>query len=133
MAAAVSHTRWSALSPNGAAALALLLAAPIALLVAGIVFDLRWVESALKSVLTSDGDAPNLFGRIYMIAGLLALPAALLISVWPMLRKDVDGKRRFYVLNAVTAAFVIALMTPTWGGLAKDIYRCNILQVPYCD
>jgi hypothetical protein len=129
----MSYTKWSPLSPNGAAVLALLLAAPIALLAIGIVFDIRSIESALKSVLTSDGETPNVLGRIYMIAGLLALPVALLVSVWPMLRKGVDGKRRFYVLNAAAAVLVIALMTPTWGGLAKDIYRCDILQIPNCD
>lgn len=119
------HTRF--------ALVALLLAFPIGLIFSAIVFEWQMVESALKSLLTNDGDQPNMVGRIIMLSGLLALPVALGVGLWPMVRKAQDGKRHFYIANAMVTMLVAALMVPTWGELAQEVYRCDVLQIPNCD
>ena len=115
------------------ALIALLLALPMAVLLGSIVFEIQLVETAFKAVFTTDGDRPNIFGFIFMGTALLALPIALVISLWPMIRSGTNGKRHFLLANALVAVLVVTLMTPTWGGLAKDIYRCDILGIPNCD
>ncbi len=110
-----------------------LLSLPIAVLLSSIVFRITVIESFLKMILTNDGDRPNGLGFAFMIGGLVALPFALAISLWPMLRKDKKGKRHFYLVNALVAVLVLILMIPTWGALAEEVYRCDVLQVPNCD
>ncbi len=115
-----------------AALIAFLLALPMAILVLSIELDIEVIENVLKSILTNDGDRPTALGFAYMAVGLLLLPVSLVVSLWPM-RKKKDGKRPVYILNLVVAACVIALATPIVAGLAKDIYRCDILKIPNCD
>lgn len=115
-----------------AALIGFLLALPMGILVLAIVLDMEFIETILKSMLTNDGDRPTAFGFAYMAVSGLLLPIALGVSLWPM-RKNKDGKRSVYVLNLVVAAIIVALMIPTWGGIAKDIYRCDILGIPNCD
>lgn len=68
-----------------------------------------------------------------MIAGLLALPVAFVVCLSPVLRKGADGKRHLYIVNLILVAIILVLMVPTWGGLAEEVYRCDILQIPNCD
>lgn len=118
---------------NKAALAAGILAIPMGLLILGIFFGATPIESALKSVLTIDGNTPNLFGRIFMFMALFGLPVGLLVTLWPMAKKGTDGKRKAYPINIVVAIIIALMMIPTWGGLAQDIYRCDILKIPNCD
>jgi hypothetical protein len=108
--------------------LSLALALPMAMLVSVIVFELRPLEAVLKSVLTDDGARPNPAGFVFMGGGLLALPVALAISLWPVVQH-----RNLRLLNLVIAALIVWLMIPTWGGVLQDVYRCDILRIPHCD
>lgn len=112
---------------------AFLLSLPMAVLLVVMVFEITPVEIFFKSFLTNDGSKPNTFGLVYMIGSLIALPIGLVMSLLPMFKKDKKGKRHFYLVNAAIAALIIILMVPTWGGLLKDIYRCDILHIPNCD
>jgi hypothetical protein len=120
------------MKPNRSALIAFLLTLPIGILLSAILFKISAFETFLKSFLTNDGSTPNIFGFIYMIGGLLALPAGLVITLLPML-KPKKGKRRFYILNAAVAILIVILMIPTWGELAGEIYRCDVLHIPNCD
>jgi Na+/melibiose symporter-like transporter len=123
----------SRISPTVSAVIAFLLTLPIGVIFSAIVFELRPIETALKAVLTNDGNQPNTLGYSIMIGGLIALPFALFFAVYPMFMKDDLGKRHFYLLNAVITAIVLVLMFYTWGALAEEIYRCDILGIPNCD
>jgi hypothetical protein len=121
------------MSPKASALIGALLALPMGILIPAVAFELWPIESALKAMLTIDGSQPNALGSVVIFGGLLALPVALAVSVWPMARKGADGRRRLYVVNLALAAVIVALMAPTWGGLAEEVYRCDILQIPNCD
>ena len=121
------------MSPKASACISFLLALPMGILLSAIVFEIQPIEMFLKSILTNDGSQPNTFGFGVMIGSLLFLPVALAVSLWPMLLKRADGKRRYYMINLVVAAAVLALMVPTWGALAEEIYRCDVLHIPNCD
>ena len=112
----------------------LALALPIALLLGTIVFAIDPLETALKAIFTDDGDQPNVLGRIYMVGGLAALPVALVVSLWPVLAGGIGRARhRLHLANVAVALFVVALMAPTWGALADEAYRCDVLRIPNCD
>lgn len=121
------------LTPNIAALIGFLLALPITVLFSVLMFEMKPMEALFKSVLTNDGNMPNILGRIYMFVGLLALPVGLVISAWPMVRKGKDGKRRVYLANLAVVLLLLVVMYPIFGGLFKDFWRCDVLQIPYCD
>lgn len=118
------------MSPRLAAYVALALSVPLGIVWTAIVFELQFVEVAFKSVFTSDGATLNAAGRVYIFGSILVLPVALGLALWPMLRK---GTRGVYWLNIAIALLILILMWHTWGGLAEDIYRCDILKIPNCD
>ena len=64
---------------------------------------------------------------------LLLFPVGAFIALSPTLRKDAGGTRRFYLLNALIAALLLAVFAMISIGLGSDIYRCDVLQVPNCD
>lgn len=121
------------LTPNKAAIYGLLLILPIGALILGIVLGIKEIESFFKFYLTDDGNIPNRLGYAYMLAGLFALPAGFLISVWPMLKKHKGGRRRIYMLNLIVAALGLILIIPLTAGFLEEIYRCDILGIPNCD
>ena len=120
--------------PSRFAAAGLLLALPIGALYAAVVLGIGPLEAVLRSLLTDGGDQPNAAGRVYQMAGLLALPFALAATLWPVLGR---GLRRasdhLHPMNIAVAIVVAWLIAVTWGGLAEDVYRCDVLRVPNCD
>lgn len=72
------------------------------------------------------------FEYVLLFIVLLLLPIGAFIALGPMLRV-VDGKRRFYPVNGVTAAVLLIVFAVLSIGLGSDIYRCDILQIPNCD
>lgn len=121
------------LHANTYATIALILALPMGIILPAVALNIESIELVLKKVLTWDGDHPNVLGIILIYGGFLALPFSLFSSLWPMLRKDTDGKRHFYVLHAAIAIAVAILIAYTWGALAEEVYRCEVLQIPNCD
>jgi hypothetical protein len=124
--------RWGdgTMSPNAAALTSLLLALPMGLLLPAVVFD---IEGLITSVLTDDGAQANPLGLGVMLGALVALPVALAVSLTALLRRGADGRRRLSVVNLLLAAAVVTLMVPRWGGVAQELYRCEVLGIPNCD
>lgn len=115
------------------ALIGLALSVPIGLLFLAIVFELEPLQIVLRFLLTADGDRPNAIGFIVMYGGFLVLPLAFALSVWPLLQKTREGKRRFFILNFAVAVLVLTLMVPTWGSVVEEVYRCDVAQIPNCD
>ncbi len=71
----------------------------------------------------------------YVLLGLVlgCLPAGAFIAVRPLLARGADGRRRFYLLNASVAAFLLVVFVLLAAGLGADIYRCDVLRIPNCD
>ncbi len=115
------------------ALIAFLCALPIGVMLLSILLKITAIETAFKSVMTTDGTVPNTAGFVYMFIGLAALPVGLIISLWPMIRKDALGIRHIYIVNLILAVLLIALIIPTLGELAVEIYRCDVLGIPNCD
>jgi hypothetical protein len=125
--------RLKRISPRSAGLVALILALPIGLLLAAVVLDVRPLGDAFRSVLTDDGLQANALGRAYMIGGLLLLPIAAVLATWPMLRRSAVGRRRVYPLNLAVLATIGVLIWLTWGELAVEVIRCDVLGIPNCD
>lgn len=115
------------------ALIAALLVVPAFLLTISVHLHIEVVEVFVKSLLMPDGERPSVFGKVVMAGVLASMPIALLVSLWPMFEKGVDGKRRFFVVNGVLAALLLLLMYPTFGGLIKDFWNCDVLRIPNCD
>jgi len=70
---------------------------------------------------------------VLLFIALLLLPAGAFIALRPVLRKGSDGRLRFYPVNAATAAVLLTVFAVISIALGAEIYRCDILQIPYCD
>lgn len=121
------------LTPNKAAIYGLLLIFPIGTLILSAVLGINEIEAFFRFYLTDDGNMPNRLGNIYMLAGLFALPAGFLLSIWPMLKKHKGGTRRFYFLNFLVAALALILIIPLTVGFMEEFYRCEIQGISNCD
>lgn len=119
--------------PSRAAILAAIMAFPMAVLIPSVFLDIDIVESALKSIFTTNGADLNGIGRIFVFGGLVLLPVAFVTAISPMLRRGADGRRRIYVANLIIAVIVLALLSPVVNGIGEEIYRCEVLDVPNCD
>lgn len=64
---------------------------------------------------------------------LLFFPAGAFVSIHPMLRKEKDGSRTIPALNSILSALLLAIFIFLFIPLAKDMYTCQILQIPNCD
>ncbi|HEY8168837.1 MAG TPA: hypothetical protein VIF84_08980 [Candidatus Limnocylindrales bacterium] len=118
--------------PRTAAIVGLVMAVPIGLLFLAVIVGLQPLGDALRAVLTTDGSQPNTLGRVYMLVGLLLLPVALGVTTWPMIR-PIDDRRRLYVANIAVAAVIGLLIWVTWGELAVEVVRCDVMGIPNCD
>ncbi len=121
------------MTARSSALIGMALAVPIGLLFAAVFLDLEPLGALLRSILTDDGNQPNVLGRAYMLGGLLLLPLAMAVTTWPMIRREADGRRRVYAANLAVAAFVGVLMLVTWGALLEEIVRCDVMGIPNCD
>ncbi|MGH7180150.1 MAG: hypothetical protein ACREJC_22420, partial [Tepidisphaeraceae bacterium] len=73
------------------------------------------------------------FEYVLLVLVLGCLPVGAFIAARPMLERGADGRRRIYLLNAILAAFMVVVFVILSAGLAADIYRCDVLQIPNCD
>jgi hypothetical protein len=64
---------------------------------------------------------------------LVLIPIGAFVAARPMLQRGPDGRRRFYLLNAVLATLLSAAFVTLVAGLGSEIYRCDVLRVPNCD
>jgi hypothetical protein len=68
-----------------------------------------------------------------LLTVLLLLPVGAAVAVRPMLQKGKDGKRKFLLVNAIAAGFLLLVFVLLVIGLGSEIYRCDILLIPNCD
>jgi hypothetical protein len=73
------------------------------------------------------------FEYVLLAFVLLLIPIGGFIAATPMLRTGVNGEQKFYLLNTILAAILIAGGIAVFVGLGSEIYRCDILQIPNCD
>lgn len=73
------------------------------------------------------------FEYVLLAFVLLVIPIGGFIAARPMLRIGVNGERKFYLLNTILAAILIAGGIALFVGLGSEIYRCDVLQIPNCD
>jgi hypothetical protein len=71
---------------------------------------------------TSPREYVLLFGVVFLI------PAGAFLALRPML-----SNRRFYALNAISAALLVFAFGALVMGIGSEIYRCDILRIPNCD
>lgn len=111
----------------------LALAAPIGLLLFAVVVGFEPLVAFLQSVLTDDRAQPSLFGRAYMLGGLILLFPAFAVAAWPMVRRGPDGRRHLRLANVAALVVIGGLIVLTWGALAEEVVRCDVLGIPNCD
>ena len=121
------------MSHRSAALTGLALVVPIGLLLVAVVSELEPLGAFLRSLLTIDGIQPSTLGRAYMLGSLLLLPVALIVAAWPIVRRQADGRRHLHPLNLVVVGVVLLLVAVTWGELAVEVVRCDLLGIPNCD
>jgi hypothetical protein len=73
------------------------------------------------------------FEYVLLAFVLLLIPIGGFIAARPMLRTGVNGEQKFYLLNTILAAILIAGGIALFVGLGSEIYRCDVLQIPNCD
>jgi hypothetical protein len=98
----------------------------------GLLWSIVMLGVEPSALATGQGDATAL-GLILALVALVLLFPALAVSVWPMVRAGTDGKRRIYAVNVVVAVAVLGVIALTWGALAEEIVRCEVMRVPNCD
>ena len=110
------------------ASIAFILLLPIGLMLLSIVLGVSGIETVYKLFLTDDGETQNMFGRAFMLGGLIALPVALVVALFPWFRS-----RQLPFANLVAALLALLIILPIAYGLGEEFYRCEIAQVPNCD
>lgn len=112
------------INPRSAAIASLLLILPLGLLLLILFSGIEPLITAVESVLTVEG-TPNVLGRMVLFGGMLLLPVAFVLNLWPMLKKeDPEGKRRLYRINLIVGAIIVLLIAVTWGGLIVEEIYC---------
>lgn len=125
--------RLARIAPRSAAIAGFVMALPIGLLLLVAAFQLEPLGTWLRSVLTVDGIQPSALGRVYMVGSLLLLPIAVVVAALPTLRRALGGRRHIYAVNVAVVAFVTLLIVLTWGALAEEVVRCDVMGIPNCD
>jgi hypothetical protein len=70
---------------------------------------------------------------VLLVILLALLPAGAWLATRPMLRSGVARSSRIDSINAVVAAILLLVFVAVSIGLAADVYRCNVLDIPNCD
>ncbi len=113
--------------PIPAASISFILALPIGLLAAIFFFDIELLQAPVKYALSVDGQQVNMFGRVVLLGGMLALPVAFVLDLVPMIKSfRTGGKLAAHPANLIVGVLIFALMTVTWGGLVLETVRCGM-------
>jgi hypothetical protein len=64
---------------------------------------------------------------------LLLILVGAIVAAGPLFRQGADGKRRLHLLNIVVAFLLLTMFIVLLVGIGKEIYRCDILNIPKCD
>ena len=75
-------------NPNSAAITSLILSLPIGLTFIAFMFEMEQLTKPLTAALTTNGYDLNSLGRVFLICGLFLLPAAFVLNLRPMLKRE---------------------------------------------
>lgn len=73
------------------------------------------------------------FEYALLITAILLILAGALVAFLPMAQRGPDGRRKFYLVNGIVGALLIAVFVLIAVALGEEIYRCDVLQIPNCD
>jgi hypothetical protein len=119
-------------NPSSAAITSLILSLPLGLTFIAFMFEMEQLTKPLTAALTTNGYDLNSLGRVFLIGGLFLLPAAFVLNLRPMLKREgPEGKRTLYSANLIVGVILLLLITFTWGGLILEQIYC--LQEIRCD
>lgn len=78
---------------------------------------------------------PHTGPREYALLGvvLLLILVGAAVAARPIVRRNANGDRRFYPVNAAVAVLLGMAFVVLSLGLGADIYRCDVLDIPNCD
>jgi hypothetical protein len=79
------------------------------------------------------GPHTSAFEYVLLVAVLGCLPVGAFIAARPLFGRAADPKWGAYALNGLVAAVMIVLFVWLSVGLATEIYRCDVLNIPNCD
>ena len=115
-------------NPKSAALVGLLFIAPFVLLNAIVGSRIEPFFSLIRP-----GIHTGPFEYILLFFVLFLIPVGSFIAIRPMFQKGAEGKRKFYLVNAILAALLLIVFVMLSVGLGSEIYRCDVLQIPNCD
>ena len=112
-------------NPKLAAITSFIFSLPLGLTFVAFMFDIEPLVKPLNNLFTIDGQQINNLGRIVIFGGLLLLPIAFVLNLWPMLKREgPERKRRVYAINLIVGAAILLLIIFTWGGLIVEEIYC---------
>ena len=120
-------------SPKSAALIGFILLLPLFILNVMAGLDIEAFDIFFRSIFSIDMYRINPLGSFVITVAILLLPVGLIFTLWPMLRKGADGKRRLYIVNLILAAFIFVFLVIFVGGMTSEVYRCDVLRIPNCD
>lgn len=115
-------------NPKSAALIGLLFIAPFVILNAIVGNRIEPFFSLIRP-----GIHTGPYEYILLFIVLLLIPIGSFISIRPIFQKGAEGKRNFYLVNAIFAALLLIVFVMLFVGLGSEIYRCDVLQIPNCD
>jgi hypothetical protein len=119
-------------NPTTAAIVSFILALPLGLLYIIFNLDIEPLTSLVTSWFTVNGSDVNGMGRLVLIGGLFLLPAAFVINLRPMLKKEgPQAKRTLHTLNIIVGLTILLIILISWGSLFVEGIYC--LQGIRCD
>ena len=75
--------------------------------------------------------SPFEYGLLAVVLG--CMPVGAFIAARPIFEKSAHPHRRVYLVNGVTAAFLLVVFVILTATLGNEIYRCDVLGIPNCD
>jgi hypothetical protein len=70
---------------------------------------------------------------LFPLVMLLLFPVGAFVAAFPMMQKSANGKRKFYLVNAVIALILLVVFLVIFSALGQEFYECDMLKIPNCD
>ena len=101
-----------------------LLAGAVLALPGVLLLSIAWLE------IEPFNDTLRTVNQGVVIASLVLLPVAIVLLVWPILRRR---GIRHAAPNLVAAGLLLLLMAPLLYGIGEELINCELRRVPNCD
>jgi hypothetical protein len=120
-------------NPKSAALTGFILFLPLFLLNWMAALDIEAFDIFFRSIFSIDMYRINPLGSFVITVAILLLPVGVIFTLWPVLQKGGDGKRRLYIVNLILATFIFVCFVIFVGAMLSEVYRCDVLLIPNCD